>query len=82
MHFSYFLCSAAADPPPAQRADETDDDHKPERPMDFDEAVTEPSRINALEMCGDIIYEIKHDIMILYMISCLIFDTISQMRRR
>ncbi len=36
MHFPYFLCPAAADPPPAQRADETDDDHEPDRPMDFD----------------------------------------------
>ncbi len=41
MHFSYFLCPAAADPRPAQRADETDDDSQPDcgpdRPMDFDE---------------------------------------------
>jgi hypothetical protein len=28
MHFPYFLCPAAADPPPAQRADETDNDRK------------------------------------------------------
>ncbi len=27
---------AAADPPPAQRADATDDDHEPDRPMNFD----------------------------------------------
>jgi hypothetical protein len=47
MRFTYFLI-IAADPRPAQRANETDDDHKPERPMGFDEAVTEPSRINAL----------------------------------
>jgi hypothetical protein len=37
MHFSYFLCPAAADPRPAQRADETDDDHEPDRAMDIDE---------------------------------------------
>ena len=37
MHFSYFLCPAAADPRPAQRADETDDEHEPDRPMDIDE---------------------------------------------
>ena len=37
MHFSYFLCTAAADPRPAQRADETDDDIKPGRAMDIDE---------------------------------------------
>ncbi len=39
MHFPYFLCPAAADPPPAQRADETDDDREPDRlgPMHFDE---------------------------------------------
>ena len=37
MHFSYFLCPAAADPRPTQRADETDDDHEPDRAMDFDE---------------------------------------------
>ncbi len=30
-------CPAAADPRPAQRADETDDDSEPDRPMDFDE---------------------------------------------
>ncbi len=35
MQFSYFLCPAAADPRPAQRADETDDDSEPDRPMDF-----------------------------------------------
>jgi hypothetical protein len=37
MHFSYFLCPAAADPRPAQREDETDDDHEPDRAMDTDE---------------------------------------------
>jgi hypothetical protein len=37
MHFSYFLCPAAADPRPAQRADETDDDYQPDRAMDIDE---------------------------------------------
>ncbi len=37
MHFSYFLCPAAAVPRPAQRVDETDDDHKPDRAMDIDE---------------------------------------------
>jgi hypothetical protein len=37
LHFAYFLCPAAADPRPAQRADETDDDHEQNRPMDFDE---------------------------------------------
>ena len=37
VHFSYFLCPAAADPRPAQRADETDDDHEPDRAMDIDE---------------------------------------------
>ncbi len=37
MHFSYFLCTAAADPRPAQRADETDDDNEPGRAMDIDE---------------------------------------------
>jgi hypothetical protein len=36
MHFTYFLCPAAADPPSAQHADETDDDSEPDRPMDFD----------------------------------------------
>ncbi len=36
MHFTYFLCPAAAYPPPAQRADETDDDREPDRPIDFD----------------------------------------------
>jgi hypothetical protein len=37
MHFTYFLCPAAADPPPAKRADETSDDREPDRPMDYDE---------------------------------------------
>ena len=37
MHFPDLLCPAAADPPPAQRADETNDDHEPDRPMDLDE---------------------------------------------
>ncbi len=37
MHFSYFLYPAAADPRPAQRPDETDDDHEPDRAMDIDE---------------------------------------------
>ena len=37
MHFSYFLCTAAADPRPAQPEDGTDDDHEPDRAMDFDE---------------------------------------------
>ena len=36
MHFPDLLCPAAADPPPAQRADETNDDHEPDRPMDLD----------------------------------------------
>ncbi len=37
--YIHFSCLAAADPPPAQRADATDsdDDHEPDRPMDFDE---------------------------------------------
>ncbi len=34
--YTHFLCLAAADPPPAQHADATDDDHDPDRPMDFD----------------------------------------------
>jgi hypothetical protein len=33
----YFLCPAAADPRLAQRADETDDDHEPDRAIDIDE---------------------------------------------
>ncbi len=33
-NFSYFLCPAAAHPRPAQRADETDDNHEPDRAMD------------------------------------------------
>jgi hypothetical protein len=37
MNFSYFLCPAAADLRPAKRADKTDDDREPDRPMDFDE---------------------------------------------
>jgi hypothetical protein len=37
MHFSYFSCPAAADPRPAQPADETDDDHEPDSAMDIDE---------------------------------------------
>ncbi len=37
MHFSSFLCPAAADPRPAQRADETNDDHEPDRAKDIDE---------------------------------------------
>jgi hypothetical protein len=37
MHFSYVLGPAAADPRPAQCADETDDDHEPDRAMDMDE---------------------------------------------
>jgi hypothetical protein len=37
MHFSYFLWPAAADPRLAQRADEIDDDHEPDRAMDIDE---------------------------------------------
>ena len=37
MHFSYFLCIAAADPRPAQHADETDDDNEPGKAMDIDE---------------------------------------------
>ncbi len=35
--FTYFSCLAAADRPPAQRADASDDDHDPDRSMDFDE---------------------------------------------
>ena len=34
---SCFSCLAAAVPFPAQHADATDDDHEPDRPMDFDE---------------------------------------------
>ncbi len=37
MRFSYFLCPATADPRPAQRADETNDDHESDRAMDIDE---------------------------------------------
>jgi hypothetical protein len=37
MHFSYFLCPAAADPRPAHPAEETNDDHEPDRAMDIDE---------------------------------------------
>ena len=37
MHFSYFLCTAAANPRPALRADETDDDNEPGGAMDIDE---------------------------------------------
>ena len=37
MHFPHLLCPAAAYPPPAQRADETNDDREPDRPMDLDE---------------------------------------------
>ncbi len=37
MHFPYSLCPAAADPRLAQPADETDDDHEPDRAMDIDE---------------------------------------------
>ena len=37
MHFPDLMCPAAADPPPAQRADETNDDLEPDRPMDLDE---------------------------------------------
>jgi hypothetical protein len=36
MHLPHCLCPAAADPPPAQHADETDDDREPDR-MVFDE---------------------------------------------
>ena len=32
-----FLCPAAADPRPAQCADETDDDHEPDRAIYIDE---------------------------------------------
>ncbi len=35
--FHLLLCPAAADPRPAQRVDETDDDSEPDRPMHFDE---------------------------------------------
>ena len=37
MQFPDFLCPAAADPPPAQRADVTNDNHAQDRPMDSDE---------------------------------------------
>jgi hypothetical protein len=37
MCLSYFLCPAPADPRPAQPANETDDDHEPDRAMDIDE---------------------------------------------
>ena len=37
MHFPDLLCPAAANPPTAQRADETNDDSEPDRPMDLDE---------------------------------------------
>jgi hypothetical protein len=37
MHFSYFLCPAAAETRPAQRADETNDNHEPDRAMDIGE---------------------------------------------
>ncbi len=37
MHFRYFLCPVAADPRPAQPADEADDDHEPDRATDIDE---------------------------------------------
>ncbi len=38
-HYVYipFSCLAAADPPPEQRADASNDDHDPDRPVDFDE---------------------------------------------
>ena len=35
--FLILLCTAAADPRPALRADETDDDNEPGRAMDIDE---------------------------------------------
>jgi hypothetical protein len=35
--FTYFSCLAATDRAPAPRADASDDDHDPERSMDFDE---------------------------------------------
>ena len=36
MHFPELLCPAAADPPPAQRVDATNDDREQDRPMDSD----------------------------------------------
>ncbi len=39
--YTKFSCLAAANPPPAQRADASDDDHEPGRPMDFGEDSAE-----------------------------------------
>ena len=36
MHFPDLLCHAAADPHPAQRADETNDDREQDRPLAMD----------------------------------------------
>jgi hypothetical protein len=33
--YTHFSCLAAADPPQEQRADATDDDHDPDRPMEL-----------------------------------------------
>ena len=53
--YTHFSCLAAADPPPEQRAVATDDDHDPDRPMDFDEErdVGDQGPLSDMDMAED-----------------------------
>jgi hypothetical protein len=57
IHFLYLLCPAAANPRPAQRVDETDDDQEPDcdSPMDFDEVRDHADQgpLTDMDMEGD-----------------------------
>ena len=80
MHFSYFLCPAAADPRPAQRADETANDRERDRPLDFDEECDYADQGPLTDM------DMEEDTKILtlllkHMPSCIDADDIEQLVR-
>ena len=69
---------AAADPRPAQRADETDDDHEPDRAMDIDEErdFADQSPLTDMDMEEDA--EIL-SLLLKYMPSCIDAADIEQL---
>ncbi len=78
MHFSYFLCPAAADPRLAQRADETDDDHEPDRAMDIDEERDFPDQGPLTDMDMEEDAEIL-SLLLKHMLSCIDAADIEQL---
>ena len=78
MHFPDLLCPAAADPPPAQRADATNDDREQDRPMDSDEErdYTDQGPLTEMDMEDDA--EIL-TLLLKHMPSCIYAGDISYM---